>query len=179
MDPSKSTELAEFILSIQQPFWEPIGRFVFNFGLLERLIDERLSELMDIEYVDHGMYALSTMDLLTRANLLRVYCRKDDPAPQAEMKTIYLELEELNTFRNNLVHGPWTSYMQTDPDEGSSWQKTRVSRRFKTQFFDVRRDQINDKTTAIEGIKTRLTRLCRQLTEARKRGAPTPSPERS
>lgn len=167
-------EYRDFLLSLQQPFWEPIGRFVFSFGMLERFVDEQLSGLMEIDYHNNGQYVLSELDFLTRARLLNVYVRKDDNALQSEMKALFQKLEDLNAFRNNLVHGAWTEYLQTDPEEGSSWTKMGLSRRFHPQVFSVRRDEIEDNTAAVIDLGTTLAALCKQINEARKRAEPAP-----
>jgi hypothetical protein len=55
-------------------YWEPLGQYVNKFGALERWVDERLSDLMEVHYNETSKL-LSDMDFLSRAKLLRAFCQ--------------------------------------------------------------------------------------------------------
>src|SRR5262245_60705684 len=99
-------DFAKFIEGMERPFWEPIGHFVFRFGMLERKVDEALSDLMGTDYFSVGMYPLADIDFSARVNLLNVFSRGANQALRSKMKTLTKDLIAQATYRNNLVHGP-------------------------------------------------------------------------
>src|SRR5688572_14122811 len=60
-----------------RPFWEPIGRFVFAFGYLERDVDTSLSRLLKLEYFDEGQMVFGQIrNLSSRILLLGALCNR-------------------------------------------------------------------------------------------------------
>src|SRR5690348_16536306 len=96
---------------LEKEYWEPVGRFIFAFGDLERLVDEFLIDLLGIDYRIAGKFTLSEIDFLARANLLKAFCR--GTAAEKEMKEVVTEIEQLNTFRNRLIHGTWSAHFES------------------------------------------------------------------
>lgn len=167
-----------FISSMEQPFYEPIGRYIFRFGLLERKVDESVSLLMGVDYLRVGQHALNEMDFLARAQLIKVFCRKlgtDDH--NKRMKDIYIAIDAQNTFRNSLVHGAWSAYTTREVGEGS-WQKIGLSRRHHPKVCSFTVSQIKNETKTVETLTHEVLSLCQELVEA-KQAAPPPSPDKS
>lgn len=62
-----------------------------------------------------------------------------EPNDLAERDRLVQQMRELNTFRNRVVHGPWSAYLV----EKKAWQKLSVNRQNAThQFFEVTADVI-------------------------------------
>src|SRR4051812_5854949 len=121
----------------EESFWAPIGRFVFQFGMLEKGVNLALCRLMEVSHDEVGKYVLNELDFLPRVHLLAVYCRADDPKFLERMRQIADALEELNTFRNHLVHGAWTSLTIDTDLETVHWNKVGLSRRHNPRSFAV------------------------------------------
>ncbi len=138
-------------------FHQPIGHFVFLFGRVEFWIDQALAKLMEVDYRTTGRYPLYELDFLTRVKLLRVFCRGLGDKIEKNMKTATDEMEELNAFRNNLVHGPWLAYRyMPSGHEEPVWQKPGLSRRFHDTYWDVKKSEIEAKTKRLQPVMTAI-----------------------
>lgn len=106
--------VSEMIERYESDFYEPIGRLIMQFGFLEF-------------HIDHWLSALGADQHTTEPNDL------------AERDRLVQQMRELNTFRNRVVHGPWSVYL----GEKKAWQKLSVNRQNAThQFFEVTADVI-------------------------------------
>jgi hypothetical protein len=60
-----------------------------------------------------------------------------------QMTTLVSRIGSQNTFRNNLVHGPWTAYFE--PKEGEAgWQKLGINRKLNARGWNVTVREITD-----------------------------------
>jgi hypothetical protein len=174
----RDDDLLKLYFVHEESFWAPIGKFVFTFGMLERDVNLALSQLMDVKHDDIGQYILNELDFLPRVHFLAVYCRKDDSKFKERMKQIVDALGEHNTFRNDLVHGAWTS-LAIDTDTGSvHWNKVGLSRRNNPKTFAVSIADITSRTEAIKDLRDQLHGLANDIVKARaaSRSAPAPGP---
>lgn len=114
------------------------------------------------------MYPLMEIDFLARVHLLNVFSRGVDPALQEQMKNVTVELETQNTFRNNLVHGPWTGFFRNfDGNGNDAWQKFGLSRRYKPKAFNVMAAEISANAVRLNDLIGQAIRLSRQIVQAR------------
>ena len=156
---------ALYVEGMEKPFWEPIGRYVFKFGMLERRVDIELSTLMGIAYANVGQYALNDMDFLSRVHLLRVFSRRT--SQDKEMKQFIQDLEAQNTFRNNVVHGPWTAFHSSIDGSGnpgrSGWQKIGLSRKHHPKAFNVTVADLITNASEVERLGICLVGIVREI----------------
>jgi hypothetical protein len=158
-------DLAAFVESLEKPFYEPIGRYVFRFGLLERKVDEALSVLMGIDFFQTGVFVLSEIDFLARAKLLNAYCR--DTELLARMNEAIKDIEEQNTFRNALVHGPWMVHFTNYEKGHGAWQKVGLSRRHNLRATDITVAKILANEGKINEIITKITQISQSVVASR------------
>ena len=129
-----------FILSMEKPFWEPIGRYIFNFGLLEKKVDDALTQLMDVSH-DVGAFSLRPIQsMVAKINLIEALTRlhtKADASLRTKMEEIISEIGRQNSFRNDLVHGPWTAHITNFEGGENAWQKFKISANYKPRGFNV------------------------------------------
>jgi hypothetical protein len=151
---------------MESSFHQPIGEYVFTFGRVEFWVDQAVSKLMNVEYFDVGRYPLSELDFLSRVKLLRVFCRGCGDQIEGAMKAATIEMEEENTFRNNLVHGPWTAFFRGGAME-DTWQKPGMSRQFRTTFWNVTKIDIKTKTARIQTLMTEIDKIVEQARQYR------------
>jgi hypothetical protein len=173
-------DFAKTFGDMEKSFYEPIGQYVFVFGRIERSIDKAVCDLMDVDYLQVGRYPLRELDFLTRVKLLLVYSRGAGEEIERRMKAAVLEMETQNTFRNNLVHGPWVGFMR-GPGIEDNWQKPGLSRRFKSTFWNVTRSEIKANATKVKSVMTEISKVVDQILAARRKkiAAQTPSPGKS
>lgn len=169
-------EYESFVDSLEKPFFEPIGRYVFRFGL-ERKVDEALCQLSGLEYFGPGQYIFNPIDFLARAHLLRVLARGSNFT--TEVKQLTLDIEEQNTFRNDLVHGAWVAHFSNYDGKKDAWQKLGLSRRYNHKAFNVTCEDIVNNTKKVERLSSDAIRLSRLIYDARHPAVaePTPSPD--
>ena len=155
-------------------FWEPIGRYVFSFGLLERDIDGAVSALLNIPYYFAGQTTMRQINNVTsKVKLLPVLARfaTTDKSKITRMKDLASELGMQNTFRNHLVHGPWTAYL--DPCDGPgepAWSKPQISARLNPTSWSVKVSEINQNADRLEHLSELLRRLTAEISEDREGG---------
>jgi hypothetical protein len=136
----------EMIERYDSDFYEPIGRLIMQFGFLEFHIDHWLSALG----ADHPKLRKAN----NLNNKITLYGQLIDhhttePNDLAERDRLVQQMRELNTFRNRVVHGPWSAYLV----EKKAWQKLSVNRQNAThQFFEVTADEI--RAAAISVVRT-------------------------
>ena len=151
---------------MESNFYEPIGHYVFEFGRIEHWIDVALSNLMNVNHHKVGRYPLHEIDFLARVKLLRVLARGSGSDIEAELKAATNEMEEQNTFRNNLVHGPWVAYLGVENPNGA-WQKPGLSRRFHSTYFTVSLSDIKTKTDRLPLLMSEINQLVERITTLR------------
>ncbi|TIL56053.1 MAG: hypothetical protein E5Y79_31540 [Mesorhizobium sp.] len=128
--------ISEMIERYDSDFYEPIGRLIMQFGFLEFDIDHWLSAL--------GADQPKLRKANNLNNKITLYGQIIDqhttePNDLAERDRLVQQMRELNTFRNRVVHGPWSAYLV----EKKAWQKLSVNRQNAThQFFEVTADVI-------------------------------------
>jgi hypothetical protein len=166
-DDEISAEYDKHIEAMEKPFWEPIGEFIFRFGNLERKVDESLSLLMGIEFYFVGMYPLGEISFLPKVKLLSAFSRGSDL--QVQMKDVAGEIEDLNSFRNDLVHGPWVAQIQNIDGAGSTaWQKFGLSRSHRPKARNITIADISSNAAKAVHLTHQVTQICQRIVEARK-----------
>jgi hypothetical protein len=139
-------------------FFEPIGRYVFYFGMLEQDVDKALSALLKIPYFDLGQTTFAHINnIVSLCKLLKALSRSatTDQIKLNQMTTLVSRIDSQNAFRNKLVHGPWTAYVE--PKEGEAgWQKMGINSKLNAHGWNVTVPEI------IEG-RAELIRLSGEL----------------
>ena len=143
----------------QRPFWEPIGKFVFAFGYLEKDIEWCISALLNAEIHRQGPSVASQIrSLVSRISLVEALFRQltADPKLRADMTEVRERIRALNTYRNGLLHGPWNSYHV----EKQKWHKLRLNpQNFKLQAFDVQVSEIKERAKETLRVGVDLSNL--------------------
>jgi hypothetical protein len=160
-----SIDFPAHIEARERPFWEPIGRYVFKFGMLERKVDEALSLLMGIQFFQHGEFVLNEVGFLPSARLLTIYCRKSDAGLHAEVKAAFNDIEDQNRFRNALVHGPWLGYIITDGERAA--QKVRVTKNGNLEAISITPNNILANAAKIDDLIAQITRISQSVAALR------------
>ncbi len=153
----------------EQPFWEPIGQFVIQFGYLEMNVDWSMTALVQIHSRQGEAIASQIISLRSRIRLLEKLCQliTDDAGHRETMGEIVEEIVDLNTYRNRLLHGPWGSY-HIPPSGEASWQKIYVgSQDFKYKNFSVILSELRTNTSRIVQVSSRLTNVVQEVLRAR------------
>lgn len=164
----------------EQLFYEPIGRYVFQFGYLERDIDWALSALTGMEYQTQGSMIFSQIKSLpSKIKLLAALTPKitKTESLRNQMAEICSELDEQRNFRNALVHGPWNGYSfnSVNPQDGA-WQKLYISTRLNFSTFEVSIKDLEDNQTKVIALSAKLVNLIQEiLCERSSTVAPPPS----
>lgn len=159
----------------QRPFWQPIGKFVFAFGYLEKDIDWCISGLLQIDEISQGPSVASQIrNLSSRIELVQALFKllTSNAAQRNEMKEIVKKLKTFSTFRNALLHGPWGAYAL----ESKTWQKPRLNpQNFKMQITEITAENIENHARDIVQTGVDLLNLVQTVAkEHAARGAPPP-----
>lgn len=158
--------MAEFDpVQFERPFWEPIGIFVIQFGYLEHNVDWAVTALLQIHMRQGEAVTSQILSLRARTRLVEKLCYliTADDTHRSEISNLVGKIQELNSFRNRLLHGAWGAYVSPPKGEGY-WQKTYVrSQDFKYKSFDVRLDKIIENTSEITQTGIRLMNLVQEI----------------
>jgi hypothetical protein len=127
-------------------YWEPLGQYVNKFGALERFVDECLSDLMEAPYKETSML-LGGIDFLSRAKLLRTFCQ--ETSVENEMKGLFIEIEEQNSFRNHLIRGDWIAISP------SNYKRSEIQK-LKMSLDQLEFDAGGETTTSLVTISIEL-----------------------
>jgi hypothetical protein len=150
----------------ERPFWEPIGRFVFQFGYLEKDVDWSVESLLETSHSRAAAVTHKIKNLSARAELIHTLTnlRTRDDALKQRMTILQAELIDLNSFRNNLVHGAWGAYFV----EESKWQKVRIETqvRRKTKVFHFTVSDIEERTLRTTKASLALVNLVQKILHA-------------
>jgi hypothetical protein len=167
--------LSMFYQDRSRDFWEPIGKYVFTFGLFEREVDKCVCDLLDVPYFTDGQMAMFQMGLSARINLLTALAGKYTAKEEikARLKTLADDLERQNTFRNHLVHGAWTAF-ETNNHNLRRWQKFGLSRRLKPHAFNVSVADISSNLDELERAGREMSAIVHEVWEERQ-SVPAPS----
>jgi hypothetical protein len=153
-------------------FFEPIGRYVFYFGMLEQDVDKGLSALLKIPYFDLGQATFAQVNsLITLCKLLEALTRSatTDQIKLDQMTTLVSRISSQNTFRNNLVHGPWTAYFT--PQEGEAgWQKMGINSKLDARGWNVTVPEITDGCAELIRLSGELSALIGEICTDRDTG---------
>lgn len=162
-------------ISYQRPFWEPIGKFVFAFGYLEKDIDWCISALLQIDQIRQGPSVASQIrNLSSRIELVQALFKllTSDLDERNEMKGIVKQLKTFSTFRNALLHGPWGMY----GIHNKTWQKPRLNpQTFKMQVTEITVAAIEDHARDVVATGSQLLRLVQEVAKRHaERASPPP-----
>lgn len=130
---------------LAQPFWEPIGKFVFAFGYLEFHVDNAVGTLTQLHSRQTEAIAAQIQSVPAKARLIEklVTLLTTDEKIRFEAKKIRATISSVNTFRNKLLHGPWGGCV-TEPPNEIYWTKIYVDpQSFKFKTVDIRVSEIN------------------------------------
>jgi hypothetical protein len=153
-------------------FFEPIGRYVFYFGMLEQDVDKGLSALLKIPYFNLGQVTFGQINnLITLCNLLEALTRSatTDQIKLDQMAALVTRIRNQNTLRNNLVHGPWTAYVE--PKEGEAgWQKFGLSSKLNPRGWNVTVSEITAGCAELVRLSDELSPLIAEICTDRDTG---------
>ncbi|HMJ30206.1 MAG TPA: hypothetical protein VK512_15970 [Xanthobacteraceae bacterium] len=169
-----------FKLSLEQPFWEPIGRFVFNFGLLERNIDMALIVLLGTE-TEVGEFVLKPIQSIPpKLNMLEALTRMrvGDHDLLNDMEVLTKELSDLNTFRNDLVHGGWYQFFGSKAGKIHGWNKKKITKTYKQRIFSATVDDINTMDAKIKRLGVDLIAVAGRAIDVGRAIERLPSPDK-
>ena len=153
----------------EQPFWEPIGQFVINFGYLESSVNWAIGGLLQIHYRQTEAVTSQIINLRSRIRLIEKLCwlLTADVQHRETISEIIKEIADLNSYRNRLLHGPWGAYSIPPSGEGY-WQKLYVgSQDFKYKMFEAKLSDITENTNRIVHAKVDLTNLVQDVIRER------------
>jgi len=146
----------------RRPYWEPIGQFVMEFGFLERDIDDVIWQALFLHKMQGEALTSQVKNLSARINLAQQFLlilHIEASQPQ-QIKQVMKEIGELNSFRNNLVHGPWGLYDL----KLHFWEKTKVDgHNFKPKTFQIRRQDIMDNIKRLQNTRKLLAKLTQSI----------------
>lgn len=169
------------MFEVQRIFWEPIGKYIFAFGYLEKNIDWCLSALLRLEPFFEGDVVFSQIKSLpSKIKLIGALTqrRTRNLVQIDEVKEALTIVGQHRVFRNGLVHGPWGAFirMSDDPSSGT-WQKPYVSPNSLTfSAFEVSLQDLKEKHSELVIVSAKLVRAVQAITDPRP-GAPSPSPD--
>jgi hypothetical protein len=153
-------------------FFEPIGRYVFYFGMLEQDVDKGLSALLNIPYFNLGQTTFAQINsLVTLCKLLEALSRSatTDQIKLDQMTTLVSRIGTQNIFRNNLVHGAWTAYVE--PREGEAgWQKMSINGKMNARGWNVTVPEIADGCAELIRLSGELPALIAEICTDRDTG---------
>jgi hypothetical protein len=135
--------------------------------MLERKVDEALSLLMGIDFLQTGEFVFSEIDFLARASLLKVYCRGSSTGLRAEMKKALDDIEKQNKIRNTLVHGPWMAHISNFEDRQGAWQRVGLSRGHNCKATNITRAAILAKAIKVDDVTAKITRISQRVAASR------------
>jgi ribosomal protein S15P/S13E len=149
----------------QEPFWQPVGKFVFAFGELEKQIDWCIGSLLHAEKKSqHPSVASQIRNLCSRIAILEALFRllTTDKERRSELRSIVKQLRALVMFRNGLLHGPWGAYIE----ERQTWQKPRTDPKdLRPWALEVTVESIEEHIRLIAQIGTSLSNLVHVVAE--------------
>jgi hypothetical protein len=163
---------SEFYEVRAKEFFEPIGRYVFYFGMLEQDIDKGLSALLKIPYFNLGQTTFAQINsLLTLCKLVEAVSRSatTDQIKLDQIAALVTRIRSQNTFRNNLVHGAWTAYFE-HPDGARGWQKMSISSRMNARGWNVTVPEIAEGCAELIRLSGELPTLIAEICTDRDTG---------
>jgi len=149
----------------QEPFWQPIGKFVFAFGELEKRIDWCISSLLHAKATPQDPSVASQIrNLCSRVAIVEALFRllTTDKERRAELRAIVKQLRALVIFRNGLLHGPWGEYVE----DRWTWQKPRTDPKdLRPWAFEVTVESIEEHIRLTTQVGTALHKLVDAVAE--------------
>ncbi len=104
----------------------PIGLFLINFSILEHELNIAIAEFIHDDAHETGFVILEKLTTSNKIDLFyKIYVRLEsfkDKKNKDVLNKIREQLEQLNTFRNNIVHANWQSLTK----DGFVWTKIVV-----------------------------------------------------
>ena len=110
------------LIKFEEPYWEPIGKYVIAFGHLEKQVNWAITVLLSVHERQGGTITSQIISFRSRIRLMEKLVRLLVKSPILRIYAAWHtnELYAQNSFRNNLVHGEWGGYFYID---GGYWQK--------------------------------------------------------
>lgn len=112
----------EYLEKIADKYTEPIGLFLINFSILEQDLNIAVADFISDRAHEMGFVVIEKLTTANKIELFyKMYVRLEsfkDKKNKEVLNKIRDQLQELNSFRNNLVHAKWQSlakdgYVQT------------------------------------------------------------------
>ncbi|WP_192356299.1 hypothetical protein [Mesorhizobium mediterraneum] len=133
--------VAEMIERYDSEFYEPIGRLVMQFGMLEFHMDHWLTALAEYKQSYDRATLGQVRNFSTKITMYGQFIayRTTERRDLVERDRLVKAMRELNTFRNRVIHGPWNGYLV----EKKAWQKLSFNpQNFTNHVFEVTADEI-------------------------------------
>ncbi len=174
-------EFHAFKLAMEKPFWEPIGRYVFNFGLLERKLDRSIIAVMGVDWRIGEFTLRPIQSMAAKINLFEALAKLHIPKDSELIEVLDSAVDDLReqyAFRNDLVHGGWGAHFSDFGNGESGWQKPKLTQSFKHRGFNVTVPQLIAVDLKIKSLGHRLNNLAFKVSSERTKALFAPSPDK-
>lgn len=166
----------------EEPYWEPIGKFVIRFGYLEKTIDWSITSLLELHTRQGEAVASQILNLRSRIRLIEKLCYlvTADTEHRKAAVEIVEEIVKLNSYRNGLLHGQWGSYHMSANEE-FYWSKLDVNpQNFRYREFHVKLSELMANLERLDEANMRLSNFIQQvMNDYRQSREQIPSPDTS
>ncbi len=144
----------EYIHKVMEKYAVSVGTFIIYFSLLENQLNENIAEAIQDRGHQPGFIVIKGLTTRNKIDLFYdLYIQHEQFANKncnAELKELSEQLNQVNTFRNSIVHADWQSlsknkFVRTkivvDGDEGYvKFKKVEMSRRtIRSEINKVKR----------------------------------------
>lgn len=103
----------EYLERVASKYTEPIGLFLLSFSLLEQELNIAVADFISDRAHEMGFVVIEKLTTANKIELFyKMYVRLEsfkDKKNKEVLNKIRDQLQELNSFRNNLVHANWQS----------------------------------------------------------------------
>jgi hypothetical protein len=121
-------------LRMYTDFLAPIGEIVITFSRLERRVTWALESLLKITKEEADALEGSIMNFSTRINVFRTVAKPYATSDKLmkEYQSIIKRIDSANSFRNEIIHGPWVgiTVALTREDDIARFTKSAKKTRF-------------------------------------------------
>jgi hypothetical protein len=160
--------------------WEPLGRYIFDFGRVEDDIDWALTTLNSLPRGQGKIIFGEITNMPTKIRMFNHFCKKatEDPTRLAALDKIVDHLDIHRQFRYSLVHGGWGTW-NSKPDGGGFYTKFEISRTYKLKTFDASPSSINAMQKHLLPLRVMISQFVKSLTDEKDRPfEPPPLPDK-
>lgn len=161
----------EYIESVKEEYACYIGLFLINFSSLEHDLNVRIAEIVNERSHDLGYYVIEKLTLKNKIDLFcklrhRKYTSTFGDNLKNKLKLIENKLNEINSFRNIIVHANWPSLtkdkyvrskIMVDNEEAEIKFKTV---KFTPLLIKQKIKEMHSVQNEIEKFEHRVDRLC-------------------